>query len=67
MLCYARLSFNFSFIHDIPHSIHFILVVSHYVTLYVSAPFPHFYTLIGSSDSLNLHIQIYGCYILLIM
>ena len=24
-----------------------------------------FYTLIGSSDSLNLHIQVYGCYILL--
>ena len=48
MFCYAILSFNFSFIHDISHSLHFILAISHYVhTGYARALFPYFYTLNG--------------------
>ena len=34
--------------------------------MYACALFSHFCTIIGSIDSLNLHIQVYGCYILLI-
>jgi len=66
MLCYAILSFNFSFIQDISHSVYFTLTVSYYVHIgYVRAQFPHF-THSSRVLTLNLHIQVYTCYILLI-
>jgi len=46
------------------YPIHFHDSIKYDQMMYACAPFSHFYTLIGSSDSL--HIQVYSCYILLL-
>ena len=65
VIYYIVPSFYYCFRHAI--TIQYIFIVLYYVhTRYVCAPFSSFFTLIGSSDNLDLHIQVYDGYILLI-